>query len=155
LHFPDPLFVNLQHRLYIESIFSQEHTVLKIDQNRNQVVASEKGDFWRKWRCLQDFAGTLTQNSNLFLTEARSRSKRREDDVGKKPYNVKRSEPVPLERRRCMSEFLPRAPLARAVGAEESCIYLPTGWREGEIMLFIGKGKMGTSISDLLPREGF
>ena len=34
--------------------------------------------------------------------------------------NVKRSEPVPLERGCYMSCFLPRAPLARSLGAEES-----------------------------------
>ena len=38
-------------------------------------------------------------------TEARIEDRR--NDVGKKAYNEKRSEPVPLERGRCMSGFLP------------------------------------------------
>jgi len=42
-----------------------------------------------------------------------------EDEVGENAYNVKRSEPIPLERGRYMSDSLPRAPLARTLGAED------------------------------------
>jgi len=35
---------------------------------------------------------------------------------------VKRSEPVALEHCRRMNSVLPQAPLARALGAEESCV---------------------------------
>jgi len=39
------------------------------------------------------------------IIEARIEDRR--NDVGKNAYNEKRSEPVPLERGRCMSGFLP------------------------------------------------
>ena len=69
-------------------------------------------------------------------------SKRREGDVRKNAYTMKRSEQVPLERGRCMSGFLPRAPHARTLEAEESYMYVqekPTGWREGFHDLSRGK----------------
>jgi len=62
--------------------------------------------------------------------EEKERKKTKEKIV---TYNVRRSEPVPPERSRCMSGLSPRAPLARTLGAEESCIYIfrfrrgPTG----------------------------
>jgi len=45
---------------------------------------------------------------------------RRRDDIGENTCDVRRSEPVPSERWRHMSGFLPWAPLAWTLGAEES-----------------------------------
>ena len=53
-----------------------------------------------------------------------------EDEVGENTCNMKRSEPVPLERGHYMSGFLPWAPLARTPGAEDSSyIYIFTCYR--------------------------
>ena len=58
--------------------------------------------------------------------EARSKEGKREarskedNEVGKNAYNMKRSEPAPLERGRYMSGLLPQAPLVRKPGAEDS-----------------------------------
>jgi len=57
----------------------------------------------------------------LCRVEARSKE---EDEVRENAYNVKRSESVPIERGRHMSDFLPKAPLARTLGAEESYMYV-------------------------------
>jgi len=46
-HSLDPLFEELQYELWIESIGSQEHTVLKIGQ-KCLLMVSEKGDFTGK-----------------------------------------------------------------------------------------------------------
>jgi len=54
------------------------------------------------------------------------------DDVVENTCNVKRSELVPLECGRYMSDFLPQAPLALSLGAEESsiCIHKRSQWAE-------------------------
>ena len=52
----------------------------------------------------------------------RKEEAREEDEVRENVYNVKRCEPVPLERGRYMSGFLPRALLAQTLGTEELCI---------------------------------
>jgi len=61
-----------------------------------------------------------------------SKQAKEEENVGKNVYDVKRNEPVPLERGRYKSGFLPRAPHARTIGAEESyiciCTYKRSQW---------------------------
>jgi len=52
----------------------------------------------------------------------RAEEAREEEEVREKAYIVKRSEPVPLERGRYISGFLPRALLAQTLGTEELCI---------------------------------
>ena len=67
LHFSNPLFGDLEYVLYIESIGSQEHTLLKVGQRWIQVV-SEKGDFTGKMAILRGFFRHVPQKeSKLFL----------------------------------------------------------------------------------------
>jgi len=75
-------------------------------------------------------------STTLFRFEARRKEgkkgrgeerRKKEKEKGEKPKKQS-SEPIPLERGRHMSNSLPRAPLARTLGAEDP--YMFTGYDE-------------------------
>jgi len=92
-------------------------------ESRVTIHRETKASKKRVWFWAQHYFG-WKEEARKGRGEKRSQE---EDEVGENAYNVKRSEPVPLERGRYMSGFLPWAPLARTLGAEDSSyIYIFT-----------------------------
>jgi len=64
----------------------------------------------------------VSSEKNLYSVKSKKQESRsiERNDIGENTCDVERSEPVPPERWCHTSGFIPRAPLARTLGAEES-----------------------------------